>query len=141
VAKSVMIKSLMTGALGRRSSRGKAQTTESQPRSEATYPKGVIKGSGGRGNVCSFAREGVVSCMTQASVYETLHCRSCCILAVECPVEKSQFVRVDAVREAGKTDAYAVFGCIEKFRREGVSEGEKSSVVLGEERVDVKEIL
>jgi hypothetical protein len=56
-------------------------------------------------------------------------------------VEKSQFVRVDAVREAGKTDAYAVFGCIEKFRRERVSEGEKSSVVLGEERVNVEEIL
>jgi len=92
VAKSVMIKSLMTGALGRRSSRGKEQTTESQPRSEATYPKGVIKGSGGRGNVCSFAREGVVSCMTKSSGYEALHCRSCCILAVECPVEKSQFV-------------------------------------------------
>ena len=38
-------------------------------------------------------------------------------------MKKPKLVRVDAIREAGKTDAYSILGCIQQFCREGVCEG------------------
>jgi hypothetical protein len=56
-------------------------------------------------------------------------------------MKKSQFVRVDTVRETRKTNAHAIFGCIQKFCGEGGSERKKPAIVLGEESVDVDKIL